>query len=139
MSGVPIPLIDIHGVLVRELRADTGITALVEQRVFARKFPERMDFPAIKVTFPQTVPAIVPSNSWYTYIGDIDCYAVTHQEALELAQSVQRALAEIEGSDLPDASFQNVEQTGVDSGVDEEMSPQRPRWSVSVEITGRSR
>lgn len=132
-------IIDIHGILVRELRADTGVTDITDMRIFARKFPERMDFPAIRIIFPQAIPVSVPAPVWYTYIGDVECYAASHQEALALSREVQRVLHGLEGADIADATFSAVDSTGVESGVDEEMTPQKPQWLVAVEMTARSR
>lgn len=132
-----LDIVDIHGIIVRELRADIQVTDIVEQRVFARKFPDRMDFPAIKVTFPQTIPASVPAPVWYTYLGDVDCYAASHQDALRLTRAVQRVLHGLEGRAVVDMAVSAVDSSGVESGVDVEMTPHRPLWSVAVEITAR--
>jgi hypothetical protein len=134
-----LDIIDIHGIMVEYLRSDIRVTDLVDNRVFARVYPDRMDFPAAKVLFPQTTNAAPPTMSWYRYSGQIECHGITHQEALGLAQAVQRVLADLEGIDHVSASFQAVDIDGVTSGVDEGMTPQRPRWIVPVTITARSR
>jgi hypothetical protein len=131
--------LDIHGILVRELRADPDLAALVGHQIFARTLPENIRVPACRIDVPAQEPASYPAPAWYTYLGQVDCYAGTHQKALKVSQAVQRALFGLEGRSVAGASFQSVDAFSVSSGVDEDWVPPKPLWSVSFEITGRLR
>lgn len=134
-----VDTLDIHGLLVRELRADPALAALVGKRIYARKYPERVSLPACRIDVPGQEPATYPAPVWYVYIGQVDSIASNHQDALEVSQAVQRVLFGLEGGDVAGASFQSVDAFSVSSGFDEEWTPPKPEWSVSFEITARKR
>lgn len=132
-------MIDIHGILVRELRADPDVAALVGKQVYARVLPDRVNLPACKVLVPAISGATDPAPTWQAYIGQVDSLASNHQEALAIAQAVQNALFDMEGRDITGAVFQSVDAHSVESGYDEDWSPPKPKWSVLFTITARQR
>lgn len=139
ITPAPPYLVDIHGVMVRRLRADTGLTALVDQRIFARHYPEKVTLPALRITFPAASGATVPVPTWWAYTGQIEVHADNHQQAYEVSQELQRALLELEGSDDPDVVIAAIDPFGVQTGFDSEWTPKKPLWIVAVNVTARAR
>jgi hypothetical protein len=132
-------LIDIHALLVRALRADQGVTAITGQRIYARNYHERQQWPACRITFPAATGVTVPSPAWWDYDGQVDCHADNHQQAGELAAQVQRALWGLTGTTHPEGWIASMDVWNVQSGFDEEHTPSKPRWIVAASITARAR
>jgi Protein of unknown function (DUF3168) len=132
-------LIDIHGLLVRYLRADPGVSAICGARIYARNYHERQALPACRITFPVMNGVTVPAPAWWVYEGQVDCHADTHQQALGLVREVERALRSLEGTTQPEGRVQVVDAWSVQSGFDEEWTPPKPRWIVAAAVTARPR
>ena len=132
-------LLDIHKILVQHLRSFNDLTALVEQRIFARHYPERVTLPACRIVVPSHNLASIPAPTWWYYNGQVDCHGNTHEQAFEVSQQVQRALLALENSDHPDAAFAAVDPFGIQTGFDTEFTPNKPRWIVAVTLTARTR
>jgi hypothetical protein len=139
MTTIAPSILDVHGLLVRALRADPGVSGIVGQKVYARKYNERQQMPACRVVFPATTSASIPAPAWWDYDGQVDCHADTHQQALALASQVQRALLALTGTSHPEGWIANVDAWSVQSGFDEEWTPPKPRWIVAATITARTR
>ena len=141
MTLTPVSLIDIHGLVVQALRQDAGVVAEVGQRIYARSYHERQTLPACRVVFPAMSAVAIPTPSWWSYDGQVDCHADTHQVALRVAQQVQRALLDLNGTVHADFSavVQVVDAWSVQSGFDEEWTPPKPRWIVATEMIARTR
>ena len=135
----PVSLIDVHALVVRALRLDVGVTDLVGQKIYARSYHERQQLPACRVVFPAMSLFSIPAPAWWDYIGQVDCHADTHQAALGVAQQVQRALLDLEGTTHDEAWVSTVDAWSVQSGFDEEWTPPKPRWIVATEIRARNR
>ena len=132
-------VIDIHAMVVNFLRADTRVAALVGKRVYARTYPDRVALPACRVTFPGSVAVARPTNQWWVYDGQVDCHADTHIAAHELSAEVQRALLRLEQTSVPEGAVASVDAFSIESGFDEEWTPEKPRWIVSAAITARAK
>jgi len=130
-------LVDVHGLLVRYLRADTQVSALVGKRVYARNYPDRVTLPACRVEMPAQTGVSVPAPIWWTFDGQVHCHGTNHQEAMAVAEQVQRALLELENTVQPEGVVQGVNAFGVESGDDTEWTPPKPDWIVVVDITAR--
>lgn len=127
-------IIDIHGLLVRELRADDEFAALVGGRIYARKYPERVILPACRLTYPNADAMAQPTLKWFTYDGQIDIHTDTHIEGSAIAAALQTALVALENASYPEGVISTVEPFGVRSGFDAEWTPPKPHWIVSARI-----
>ena len=130
-------LIDVHALVVRHLRADTQLAALVGKRVYARSYPDRVTLPACRISFPGSIAIARPTSEWWVYDGQVECHADTHVDALEVSKQVQRALLEMERMTHPEGAVNTVDAFGVQSGFDEEWTPAKPRWIVSAAVVAR--
>ena len=130
-------IIDIHGLLVRELRLNEELDAVVFGRIYARKYPDRVGLPALRVNYPNVAAMARPTLHWFTYDGQVDVHADSHIEASGLAAATQRALIALEQREYPEGVLSTVEPFGVFSGFDTEWTPPKPRWIVSAVIRAR--
>lgn len=130
-------IIDIHGLLVRELRANEELDGFTSGRIFARKYPDRVGLPALRINYPNVAGLARPTLHWFSYDGQVDVHADSHIEASGIAAATQRALIALEQKEYPEGVLQAVEPFGVYSGFDTEWTPPKPRWIVSARIVAR--
>lgn len=133
--------VSIHPLLQRHFATDKEVAAAVgAERVYAGEFPsdgEGVKFPAIKFRFPSASPLDVPALNWWTHVGQVDCYAEDEIEADELARTVIRSLMRLQQTTHPEGVVGTVSGWDVDSALDSEWTPPRPRRIVSVTLTAR--
>lgn len=127
-------IIDVHGLLVRELRGNEALTALVGARIYARKYPDRVTLPALRINYPNADAMAQPTLQWFTYDGQVDVHADTHITASGIAAVLQTALLALENATYPEGVVSTVEPFGVRSGFDAEWTPPKPHWIVSARI-----
>jgi len=127
-------IIDVHGLLVRELRDNEALTALVGARIYARKYPDRVTLPACRINYPNADAMAQPTLQWFTYDGQVDVHADTHIVASGIAAVLQTALLALENATYPEGVVSTVEPFGVRSGFDAEWTPPKPHWIVSARI-----
>ena len=127
-------IIDIHGLLVRELRASDELSDLVGARIYARMYPEKVILPALRIQYPNADAMAQPTLKWFTYDGQVDVHADTHIAASAIAAATQTALIALENATYPEGVLSSVEPFGVRSGFDAEWTPPKPHWIVSTLI-----
>jgi hypothetical protein len=127
-------VIDVHGLLVRELRDNDDLADLVGARIYARKYPERVTLPALRINYPNADAMAQPTLQWFTYDGQVDVHADTHIQGSAIAAVLQTALIALENATYPEGVVSTVEPFGVRSGFDAEWTPPKPHWIVSARI-----
>lgn len=90
----------IEDAIYGKLNADANVTAIVGNRIFPIKMPDRTAMPAIsyaRVTGPR-VESFQGSSTLAHPLYQIDCWAKTHRQMIDLAAKVRNSLQGFQGT-----------------------------------------
>jgi hypothetical protein len=130
-------MIDVTGVLAAYLRDDTGLMALVDDKVFADELPEGTVSPYVLLRTVSVTPAAPPSLAYDTFAVQTDCYgAIGDYPGTQTIADTVRSLLHSAAANVDDVAAARTTVSLV--GADDTYSPAIPRWVLTVDVTGRS-
>lgn len=132
-------MIDMAGVLTAHLRAQSGLMALVSNKVYAHELPQGTTAPYVLVRLLSSTPAAPPTLAYDSYAVQADCVGAVsdYDGATDICSAVRAALFDAPGV-RSGARIASVQIGVASAGVDETSSPALPRWVLTVDVTGRS-
>lgn len=136
MTTLDAPLIDVHAMVRRHLRADANVLAFTDS-VHARHLPKGKDVPAIIVAVLSVTEVTSGVGLAWTYLVQVECQAASHIEAGQMASAVTGSLLKLSGAQ-PEGVVLDCAPRGVTVLDGDEFTPVRPNHIVTVEITGRA-
>lgn len=113
-------------------------TVLSPVPVYGQRMPHDAVWPAVRVNTVLQDSVDEPADAWWHGTVQLNCFAPTDAEGMDLAIQASEGMLTLEGSTLGGMAVQDVRHAGLQYVDDQGFTPPVGRWIVTVRITARS-
>lgn len=129
-------MVDAVALLVRELLADTNVSAALGTSVYGASIPPDASPPFAVVRSVSHSPTAPPATSWWDTTVTADVHSEDPIESIQVAADIASALAVIEDV-YPEGVVASVRLRDILTIEDGAFTPTRSRNIVTVSVTAR--
>jgi hypothetical protein len=126
-------MLDMAAIIAAHLAADPEVTATI----YADLVAENTAYPYCLVRVMNVAQAVPPVNVWDTYEVQLDIVAAPSATAIDSVSVIRSKVLALTGV-VGAAGIAGVVPASTARILDDSVSPARPRWVLTVEVTART-